>query len=203
MALLEKYRPGVETLVKEKIGVTKAFLQGTNCRQTECNMGNMITDAMVYTNAIRYTGNKWTDAGIAILQGGGIRSSVAIGDLTKYDLTTVLPFDNEFGKLNVTGAVLMAALERSVERYTGYRGEFLQMSGLHVVYNISKPAHHRVVSVQAICSDCEMPEYSPLKLDSVYPILISTFLHQGGDDFKMFTVITIIIITVTGKKSQF
>lgn len=188
LALLDSYRPGVLALTKETLGVTKVFLDGTSCREFECNLGNMITDAMVYTNAINYTGKYWTDAGIALMQGGGIRASATIGNITKFDLTTMLPFNNGLLKLNVTGHTLMEALERSVVRYTGDRGEFLQMSGLQVVYNLTRPANQRVTSVQAICNECEMPSYSPLKLDSYYPVIISTFVYDGGDDFSMFAV---------------
>lgn len=148
----------------------------------------MVTDAMVYTNAVRHTGKYWTDAGIALMQGGGIRASVTIGNITKFDLTTMLPFDNALLKLNVTGKTLMEALERSVERYSGDRGEFLQMSGLQVVYNLTRPANQRVVSAQAICSECEMPAFSPIKLDSYYSVIVSTFIYEGGDDFSMFAV---------------
>lgn len=188
LALLESFRPGIDALTKETLGATKVFLDGTNCRKFECNLGNLITDAMVYTNAISYTGKYWTDAGIALMQGGGIRASATIGNITKFDLTTILPFDNGLVKVNVTGKTLMAALERSVERYTGDRGEFLQMSGLHVVYNLSRPANERVVSAHAICNECEVPEYSPLKLDAYYPVIISTFIYERGDDLSMFAV---------------
>lgn len=188
LALLETYRPGIKALTEETVGATKVFLDGTSCRKYECNLGNMITDAMVYTNAVRHTGKYWTDAGIALMQGGGIRASVTIGNITKFDLTTMLPFDNALLKLNVTGKTLMEALERSVERYSGERGEFLQMSGLQVVYNLTRPANQRVVTAQAICSECEMPAYSPLKLDSYYSVIVSTFIYEGGDDFSMFAV---------------
>lgn len=190
LALLDTYRPGVDALTKETLGSTKVFLDGTSCREFECNLGNLITDAMVYVNAIRHIGNYWTDAGIALMQGGGIRASAESGNITKFDLTTMLPFDNGLVKLNVTGQTLMDALERSVTRYSGDRGEFLQMSGLHVVYNLTRPANQRVTSAHAICADCEVPKFSPLKLDSIYPVIISSFMYEGGDDFTMFAVST-------------
>lgn len=191
LELLETYRPGVDALTKEILGSTKVFLDGTSCREFECNLGNLITDAIVYVNAIHHTGKYWTDAGIALMQGGGIRASSETGNITKFDLTTMLPFDNALVKLNVTGQTLMDALERSVERYTGDRGEFLQMSGLHVVYNLTQPANHRVTSAHAICAECAVPAFSPLKLDSYYPVIVSTFMYEGGDDFTMWAVSTI------------
>lgn len=198
LTLLDEFRPGIENLTKTTLGVSKVFLSGTNCREAECNLGNLITDAMVYTNAIAYKGEYWTDAGIALMQGGGIRASITVGNITAFDLTTSFPFDNRLLKLNVTGKTLMNALERSVERYTGDRGEFLQMSGIQVVYNLTLPPLKRVVSARAVCSACEIPEYSPILLDAYYPVIVSTFLYEGGDDFAMFGVIVTLSLFAFG-----
>lgn len=42
-----------------------------NCRSSECNFGNLFTDAIVYENAFNYTGDEWTDASIAIIHSSG------------------------------------------------------------------------------------------------------------------------------------
>lgn len=44
-----------------------------DCRFRECNFGNLITDTMVYARAIQYTSTDghWTDAPIALMNGGG------------------------------------------------------------------------------------------------------------------------------------
>lgn len=71
---------------------------------------------MVYHYARDYEGDYWTDASIALLQGGGIRTSLEIGNITVYDLTTLLPFDSNTVLIDVTGAELKEALEHSVYR---------------------------------------------------------------------------------------
>lgn len=70
---MAEYRPGLEELEKTILGYTKVFLEGGNiCRMRECNMGNLVTDAMIYTRVIEdQGGDYWTDASIAIIQGGG------------------------------------------------------------------------------------------------------------------------------------
>lgn len=143
---------------------------------------------MVYTHALQYKGEYWTDAGLAFMQGGGIRASGAIGNLTHYDLTTILPFNNTLILVNVTGETIVEALERSVERYTGDRGEFLQMSGIQVRYNLSEPSGHRVKSVKVVCTECSVPTFYKLDLNEHYGLIISDFVYDGGDDFKMFKV---------------
>ena len=46
---LEKWRPRILEVTKNIIGSTKVFLEGDSviCRRTECNLGNLITDAIV------------------------------------------------------------------------------------------------------------------------------------------------------------
>lgn len=98
------YHNTFEEETKKIIGRTNVFLHGDSlsCRLHECNLGNFITDSyvdyvscMMYENII-YTYHKcpyaqnvrhnyddfnankfWTDAPIALLQGGGIRDSIS------------------------------------------------------------------------------------------------------------------------------
>ena len=69
-------------------------------------------------------------ADIALTNGGGIRASVKAGPITVGDVFTVLPFDNTLVVMEVTGADIKAALERSVSEYPNQLGAFLQVSGL-------------------------------------------------------------------------
>lgn len=91
------------------------FLNGT-CRFNECNLGNFIADSMVFDYARSYKGEYWTDAAIALIQGGGIRTSLDKGNITMYDLATLLPFDSILVTIDVSGAELKEALEHSVSR---------------------------------------------------------------------------------------
>lgn len=163
-------------------------MNGSSCRAVECNLGNLVTDAMVHVNALQQTGKYWTDAGIAFMQGGGIRSSASVGEISRYDLITMFPFNNTLYKVNVTGEDIRAALERSVERYNRGQGEFLQMSGVHVDYDLSREPGKRVKSVKVVCSDCTVPMYDALDSKKTYNIIITSFTYAGGDGYTMFNV---------------
>lgn len=188
LKLLEKFRPAVIELTETEIGYAKVHLDGHSCRIEECNLGNLITDAHIYTRVNQYNGTYWTDAAIAFLQGGGIRAAFQAGLMTKFDLKSILPFNNTMYVVNVTGKVLLDVLEHSVEQYTGDRGEFMQMSGLRVTYDMKKTPGQRVESAEALCSDCEIPSYSKVDPNKEYGVIITDFLYNGGDGYSMFAV---------------
>ncbi|XP_049854135.1 protein 5NUC-like [Schistocerca gregaria] len=192
---LEEWRAEVDNSTKEIIGKTRVLLDGAaeHCRLFECNFGNLVTDAMVYTNAKSYHGNGWTNAPIALFNGGGIRSSIdtsSDGNVTKEDILTTLPFQNTLFFEKINGSQLLAALENGVYYYeevtTRGIGSFPQLSGLKVTYNIRKPAGARVQEVLVLCGECRVPTYSPLIESDIYGVIIPAFMKQGGDNYKVF-----------------
>ncbi|XP_058450680.1 protein 5NUC-like [Malaya genurostris] len=193
LELLELYRPGVQTL-DEVIGHTTVLLDGTRCRFEECNIGNMIADSIVmaYASSRDENSEYWTDAAIAFIQGGGIRASIAPGaegNITKKDVLTVLPFGNAVILAEVPGETIRLMLERSVARYDGVTGfgEFLQMAGVHVVYDLGKPPGQRVASIEVRCARCLTPTFAPIYDYDRYKILMNQFLWDGGDGYDMFS----------------
>lgn len=71
---------------------------------------------MVNAYVNRYIGDDWTDAAIALLQGGGVRADSDAGNVTVMSLTTILPFENTLVVINMTGFEILEALEHSVAR---------------------------------------------------------------------------------------
>lgn len=190
--LIESYRPGVFAAENEIIGTTKVLLDGS-CRRNECNLGNFITDAMVdWFASRRKSSEHWTDASIAFLQGGGIRASIddrsSGGNITKEDVETVMPFGNKMEVVEITGKALLEALEHSVHRYTDgeRRGEFLQMSGVEVVYDMSKQSGQRVVDVKVRCAYCPEPAFQEIDETKKYKVVMTDILADGGDGYEMF-----------------
>lgn len=191
LEIVEKYRSGVMSISSVIVGNTSVVLDGQSCRVVECNMGNLITDAIIYKYASEYTGEGWTDAPIATIQGGGIRATIARIKLpsivTKGDLLTVMPFDGNLAKMRVNGSTIMKMLEHSVEKYyPSYApGGFLQFSGLRVEYDLAKPPGKRVTNALVRCGMCKVPQFSPLNKTKEYNILMPSFLSLGGDGFHM------------------
>lgn len=185
LELLEKYRPGLDTRTVKVIGKSKKMLDGnsTKCRIEECTLGNLITDAYVmYAKSIGLS-----DLTIIGLQnGGGIRNTIepeSNGDITYGKLIAALPFNNQIAILKLNGSDLLKTLEIGVKSNgETSRGEFLQVSGLKVVYNMRRQPYSRVISVKIKSQRNGRDIYEDLVLYKNYTIVTNSFLAQGGDN---------------------
>ncbi|XP_047032318.1 protein 5NUC-like isoform X4 [Helicoverpa zea] len=191
LEIVNTYSKNMVAITETIIGNTSVYVDGQTCRLKECNMGNFISDAIIYKYASVYRGQGWTDAPIAIIHSGGIRSSFNKVEfpsfITKGDLIRVMPFDGVLVKLTVSGDTILKMLEYSIHSYNPKdpTGKFLQMSGMRVKYDIGKPPNKRVMKVAVRCGECLYPEYSALNKTKTYNILIPAFLANGGDSFTM------------------
>ncbi|KAJ6665809.1 hypothetical protein lerEdw1_001281, partial [Lerista edwardsae] len=119
----------------QEIGKTIVYLNGTTeaCRYHECNMGNLICDAVVYNNLRHPDDDQWNHVSMCIINGGGIRAPIdeqaSNGTITLEELLSVMPFGGTFDLLQIKGSTLKEAFEHSVHRYGGGTGELLQVSG--------------------------------------------------------------------------
>lgn len=67
-------------------------------------------------------------------------------------------------------------------------GKFLQVSGVQVKYDLSRPNGERVVSLKVLCSACTIPRYENIELAKEYNVILDQFLYAGGDGYDMFAV---------------
>lgn len=118
----------------EKFAVSKVTLNGAKApngnRDSETNLGDLITDAMLWKIRSDATIKVPVENVVAITNGGGIRATVKAGDITKKDINTVLPFGNTLAVVYVTGAELLEALEASTFCTPESLGGFPQAAGL-------------------------------------------------------------------------
>ncbi|KAL4232880.1 5'-nucleotidase [Mactra antiquata] len=191
LAIINEMKKPLDKLKAEVVGRTTVRLEGdpNQCRLRECNTGNLLTDAMVeyYIDNRNQTDNSWGLAAIALLSGGGIRASTEPGNITTGQVLTVQPFGNVVDMIQIRGVHLKQAFEHSVANYDIHDrpGAFFQMSGAHVVYDLSRPSGKRVVSLELRCLHCPSPKYIPLDVNDVYNVLMMDFTIKGGDDYTM------------------
>ncbi len=174
-ALIDALGAPIEELKQTVIGEAAVELVGERgvCRTEECNMGNLITDAI----------RADTGAQIALQNGGGIRASIPAGEVTLGQVLTVLPFGNLISTLELKGSDVLAALENGVSRVEDVAGRFPQVSGLRYTWDPSKPAGERIVSVEVL--NPETGEYEPLDPDAIYTVATNDYMRHGGDGYSM------------------
>ena len=168
----------LEELRSEVVAEAAAPIIGDRevCRVEECEMGNLVADAML---------GRVADQGIdvAIMNSGGIRASVDEGEITMGEVLTVLPFQNALSTFRLTGEQLVAALENGVSGVEEVEGRFPQVAGLKFVWDPSKPAGDgRVVEVLV-----EGPDgFAPIDPAATYGVVSNDFLRKGGDGYDVF-----------------
>lgn len=142
----------VAALRATPVGVTNVALNSlrTEVRSRSTLMGSLIADALrdAARDGAANVGIDPNTILVGMQNGGGIRNDRRFnpGDtLSVFDTFDVLPFSN-FAAIvkDVTTRELLEILERAVSGQTapdtGGGGQFLQLSGLEVVYDVTQPA---------------------------------------------------------------
>lgn len=142
-----------------------------NCRARECQMGNLVADAMLARVA-----NQGTQ--IAIQNGGGLRASIDAGDVTMGEVLTVLPFQNTLSTFQVTGATMLEALENGASQIEEGAGRFPQVAGISFTVTLSAEPGGRISNV--------MVGDAPIDPDAVYSVVSNNYVRNGGDGYDMF-----------------
>uniref|UniRef100_G1KR52 Snake venom 5'-nucleotidase n=2 Tax=Anolis carolinensis TaxID=28377 RepID=G1KR52_ANOCA len=190
-AEVDKMKVELRNFSSKEIGKTIVYLNGTSqaCRFQECNMGNLICDAVVNSNLRHPDDNQWNHVSMCIINGGGIRGPIDEqsnnGTITWEELLSVLPFGGTFDLLQIKGSTLKEAFEHSVYRHGLGTGELLQVSGIRVVYDLSRKPSNRVISLKVLCTECRVPVYVPIEMEKTYKVLLPSFLAGGGDGYYM------------------
>lgn len=168
----------IEELKKKEVAETTAPIDGSReaCRARECEMGNLIADAMLD----RVKGQGVT---IAIQNGGGIRASIDQGVVTMGEVLTVLPFQNTLATFQIAGKDIVASLEAGVSEIEEGKGKFPQVGGLKFSLDKSvKPNEGRVKSVEVMDGDA----WKPIDPEKIYSVATNNFVRAGGDGYKLF-----------------
>lgn len=145
------------------------------CRAAECAMGNLVTDAIL--ERTRSQGMT-----IAITNGGGLRASIDGGPVSMGEVLSVLPFQNTIATFQLKGSDIVAALENGLSQIEEGAGRFPQVSGLKYLFDRSKPAGSRVVSVEAKEGDT----FVPLDPAKTYGVVSNNYMRSGGDGYSVF-----------------
>lgn len=190
-------------LATTRVATTEVLLDVSRAgvRTRESNAGNMIADSFLFAydrfaDDLGLPPRGEDNPVIAVTNGGGIRqnagdvlprSGVVPGDITRQDTIDVLPFPNFVTVVSdVTPEDLQTIFEHSAARLPGQGGQFLQVSGVVVTYNVNNPVGSRLVSLTLsdgtpIVQDGQVVEGAP-----TVRVVTNSFIAGGGDDYVTF-----------------
>ena len=168
-------------------------------RTEQTNLGSLITDAMVWTVVSAGGLEAYYDAPVVgVTNGGGIRATIDVGDVTKNNINSVLPFGNTVAVIYVTGAELLEALEASTYCTPEAVGGFPQTSGIEWTLDTTKAfdqgeiytldgkesSYYAPASIQRVTITAVNGE--PFDKSATYAVVTNNFCAAGGDTYNVF-----------------
>lgn len=173
-ALVKEIKAKNDIITEEVVATSPVVLNGEkeSVRAGETNLGNLLVEALLDISG----------ADVALTNGGGIRSSINAGPVTKGEVLTVLPFGNTVRVIELKGSDILAAIENGVDTYPVSKGAFPHIAGMTVKFDATKAAGKRVFELKI--------GGTLVDLNKTYTMVTNDFLASGGDNY----------VTLKGKK---
>jgi 2',3'-cyclic-nucleotide 2'-phosphodiesterase (5'-nucleotidase family) len=136
-----------------------------------------MTDAM-----FSYRRNMSATADCAIINAGGIRSTIDIGPITRGEVLTAFPFGNAIVEISMTGDELWKSLEGAFTKVNQYNGKIVTSSiqvskGIKITWNPNNANGTKITSIQIGATTL-----APIDRTKKYNIVTLDFLAGGGDN---------------------
>ncbi|WP_462159852.1 bifunctional UDP-sugar hydrolase/5'-nucleotidase UshA [Pseudoalteromonas sp. GB56] len=160
-AFLAPYQAKGQKRLSVTLGHTDIRLEGDRkkVRFMQTNLGQLITTAQ----------KQHVNADFGIISGGGIRDSIAAGDINYKDILRVHPFKNRIGFIDFTGKEALAYVKK-VATYPADSGAYTHFNG-----------------VSAICQQGQLTNIringKALEPTQTYRMSINSYNAAGGDGF--------------------
>ncbi len=168
---------------------TEVLLNGERSpgvRTEETNLGDFATDAMLWQANQVYS----EPVVAAFNNGGGIRASIQIGDVTMKDMKTVFPFGNTLQIMTLKGSEMLELFEASSYCTPEPLGGFMQVSGIVMTIDTTVPyvngdqypdSTYYAPADPGARVTIESVGGEPFDLDAEYVIVTNDFSAAGGD----------------------
>ncbi|MDR2841996.1 MAG: 5'-nucleotidase C-terminal domain-containing protein [Spirochaetaceae bacterium] len=142
-------------------------------RYEESASGDLVADSFVW-----YLNTVGVPCDFSITNGGGIRSALPKGDVTREAIKTMLPFDNWLYVVKLKGSDVREVFNNAAALNQG-AGGFLQVSKnikLSMVYD-ANGANGKVTSIEI--------NGAPIDDNKIYSIATNDYLADGGDGYTV------------------
>jgi len=188
---------------KTIVGSTKDTLDGLreNVRTRETNLGILVADsALWFAKQYAAVNSIGFNVDVALKHSGGIRSSISGPNITRNDFLLVVPYNDLLIITQLDANQLVAAMENSVSRYPKADGRFLQIAGMTIEFDPTKPGVEgastlekpsRITKMSVTRANGEVDkvvENGSIRGDvtRLFGVALNNYMLVGGDDFSSF-----------------
>lgn len=177
-AFVARYAQPLQSFLDKSIGYQEWNMGDDGhdiCVKKECLSATIMADAMLAYG-------KQYDATLSLFNSGGVRAALPRGRISMGDILNAFPFGNTIEVREYRGEDILKALEWGVREEKASGSAMLQTAGLRYQVIASNPPGKRVLDATLL-----LPNGSeePLRKKSRYRVVLSNYLAQGGDHFRM------------------
>ncbi|WP_076409464.1 bifunctional UDP-sugar hydrolase/5'-nucleotidase UshA [Shewanella sp. UCD-KL12] len=178
---LQHYQDIGQELLDVVISSTDGKLEGDRdvVRVEQTNLGQLLTRA--YGDWVTENFEPTVDFGV--MNSGGIRASIAAGDVSYRDVLTVQPFGNDVAFVTMSGTEVESYLANVAQKTGG---------GMPQLYPMDMIVRCDAVEINPDATPADIVEISSLggrefNLESDYTFSLINFSASGGDDYPVIT----------------
>lgn len=160
---------------------------GDICNMNPFNQQHGGDMQQLVAEAFLQQGKKYFKADFSLVNGGGVREDIPIGDVTVDKIYRVLAFNNTLVQLNMTGREIKAMLEDAMQAViNGQTGSYPYTGGLtwHVDFNAPQGQRIRHIKIKTV------EEWQALHNDRHYKLITINFLADGQGSYHTLKTIT-------------
>jgi 5'-nucleotidase len=162
---LSPYKQKVDSLIGPVLGVSELFM---NADRPESLLSNWAADVLLNASK-RIDGKKSKQADFAVVNVGGLRSSMPKGNVTIGDIMAISPFENKLVVLTLTGDKVLELFQQ----FAIFGGEGVS-HGVELVYSAEGKLQSARLNGQ------------PILPTKKYTIATLDYLAEGNDNMKAF-----------------
>ncbi|WP_299789299.1 bifunctional UDP-sugar hydrolase/5'-nucleotidase UshA [uncultured Shewanella sp.] len=170
LEIMQQYQDKGQEELLEVIGTTDGKLEGDRLvvRTQQTNLGQLIAQAQ----------RTKVDADFAVMNSGGVRDSIELGDITYKDVLTVQPFGNSITLSTMTGAEVTEYLNvvATVDIGETGSGAYPQLAGI----KMDVDCEAKTVAI----NDINGKGYDA---DATYTFTVPSYNAAGGDGYPVLT----------------
>ncbi|KAJ2779765.1 hypothetical protein GGI15_003771 [Coemansia interrupta] len=173
---IAKWRKPFDAYGSTVVGSMAADVSNAGCKENECALGDLIADAMLWSQ------NQIEPTDVALINGGAIRAGLAAGPVKVKDLILVSPFNDALVSIKLSGKSIRNIITGVFDKKSVTNGRpvigFVQISGARVKYRSDASPGQTIVSIEV----GKNGTWSMLDDSKTYTVVTLGYVANGGDN---------------------